>query len=168
MLLGREKREGIRWAGATLPPHLKASEFMYDEGDLFLRKSGFKALLRVICDDPEIAGLHVELEEAIERRKQERDYRMPRVLWNLWQGSAPELFEPHTDRLFSQINDPSHEAWCPGVQSVVRARIVEKKRVNWLMAAPGSDREFYFRPGGIDESLAVGELIEIRVARAWF
>ncbi len=168
MLLGREKRENVRWMGVALPPPLEASEFMYEEGGLFAGKSGFKALLRVICDDPEIAGLHVELEESIERRGRERGYDMPRRLWNLWQGSATEFFEAHTGRLLSQINDPSHEAWCPGVQSVIQARIVEKKRVNWLMEAPGSDREFYFRPGGFDESLAVGELIEIKVARAWF
>jgi hypothetical protein len=40
--------------------------------------------------------------------------------------------------------------------------------MNLIIYRPESEREFYFRSGGLDESLAVGDVVEIRVARAWF
>ena len=169
MLVGDEKPETIRYLGDALPNRLEASEFVHTSGHLFKGQSRFKAMLRSILDDPEIDELLEDLAEARRRRKEEREYRMDRALWDIMFGNmSPAFLDLHVPRLLARLTDQSSDYWMPRENEVITVKIQEKKQLNWLVnLADAPEKTLYLRPGHYPEHVAQGDTVRILVTKSW-
>jgi hypothetical protein len=169
MLLGLEEPESIRYIGDPLPDRLRASEFFHEEGRRLRRNSRFMALLRLARNDGEIASELDRLGSQVQRREEDRQFRMEPHYWGLMTGSPPEGFlTGHVRRLKDSMMRPGTDHWLPRPGDLLRVEVVETKLVNWKLRLLEDEGVIFYmkRPGGEIERPA-GDRFAIRVQKAW-
>jgi tetratricopeptide (TPR) repeat protein len=169
MLKRDEKPEPIRYIGPALPDRLEASEFIHERNHLFKGQTRFKAMLRCILEDPEIENLLTDLKEASERRKEEREYRMPSNLWDIMHGNMDHQFlDQHVPRLLASLEDKSSDYWMPEKNEIISVAIQEKKQLNWLATLNKyPEKTLYLRPSHYSEHISEGDTVRVLVSKSW-
>jgi len=169
MLIGREKPEKKRYIGDVLPDRLAASEFIYENGSIFKKHSGFKTVIRCILDDELISVLIDELQESARKRKEEKQFRMDSFHWDLLHGNMNKTFlSQHVPRLLEKIQDMNSDYWLPKENDVIKVQIITKKVQNWLVGLTNNPgKTFYFRPRYYIEHINDGDTIKICVTKSW-
>jgi len=169
ILIGREKPDHTRYIGMSLPDHIRASEFMHEDGKLFKKYSGFRTLIRCVLDDEAIYDFLCDLENEKYKEKKDRSYKMDREMFQLSVGRGNDAFlSDHAGRLAQKLYDPKSQYWLPEEADVILVTILEKKRQNWRVClADFPEKVFYYRASVDAANIAENELTKIRVSNSW-
>jgi hypothetical protein len=143
---------------------------MHEHRHFFRKHTAFKMMIRCCLDDAEIGPLVMDLEESWRRRKEERNFRVPREHWDPIMGNMEEeLLAQHVPRIFGKITKKDSDWWLPEENELIALEVKEKKTTNWLVRLVGTqDRTIYFRPRRQREDIAEGDVIKIEITKSWY